>query len=263
MKKLLVFFAGMMLVGMTTVKAQGPTWDDNNVYRIGPVKLDNGTQATLKFNFNFTGAEFCNPLYVNVEGKDAFYFDKPILNPIMRGYSMVFDLYKGSAFCPLPADPSNSINFKVDGATKLFISGQNGYVGIGTDNPQRKLDVNGDIETKGLFVSHTATVDWSFASLIKVNRDLTKAFVIENTATGKTIFNIWGNGIVNAKKIYAEEFEITPNAMNISWYDHVFNQDYKLMSLSELEQFIKTNKHLPEILTEKEVKELHILPNMI
>ena len=43
--------------------------------------------------------------------------------------------------------------------------------------------------------------------------------------------------------------------MDKYWFDHVFDDNYKLMSLSELEQFIKTNKHLPEIPSEKEVKE--------
>lgn len=43
--------------------------------------------------------------------------------------------------------------------------------------------------------------------------------------------------------------------MDNYWFDYVFDNDYKLMSLSELEQFIKTKKHLPEIPSEKEVKE--------
>ena len=151
----------------------------------------------------------------------------------------------------------------------LFLQ-NDGKVGIGTQFPQRELDVIGNmqvtgninnfgniytksVEATGMYVTHTASSDWSFASEIKVNRDLTKAFVI--TKNGGTVFSIMGNGIVNAKKIYAEEFEIHPNAMSIFWYDHVFNQDYKLRSLPELEQFIKTNKHLPEIPPEKEIKE--------
>jgi hypothetical protein len=39
------------------------------------------------------------------------------------------------------------------------------------------------------------------------------------------------------------------------WSDYVFNDDYKLMSLKEVEQFIKTNKHLPDIPSAKEVEE--------
>ena len=135
----------------------------------------------------------------------------------------------------------------------LFLA-NNGNVGIGTDNPQEKLAVSGKIGSKGLFVNHTATIDWDFAAHIMVNRDLTKAFTITHSSRGE-VFRVYGNGIVNAKKIYAEAFEIHSNALNIYWYDHVFAQDYKLRSLSEVEQFIKTNHHLPEIPSEKEVNE--------
>jgi len=37
------------------------------------------------------------------------------------------------------------------------------------------------------------------------------------------------------------------------WPDYVFEDDYKLKSLSELEDFIKTNKHLPGIPNAQEV----------
>lgn len=36
--------------------------------------------------------------------------------------------------------------------------------------------------------------------------------------------------------------------------DHVFNKNYKLMPLSDLEKYVQTNKHLPEIAPEKEMK---------
>ncbi|MXV50370.1 hypothetical protein GS399_05245 [Pedobacter sp. HMF7647] len=40
-----------------------------------------------------------------------------------------------------------------------------------------------------------------------------------------------------------------------SWSDYVFKDDYRLMGLSELERFIKANRHLPEIPSEVEVKD--------
>ncbi|HEY9259077.1 hypothetical protein [Chitinophaga sp.] len=39
-----------------------------------------------------------------------------------------------------------------------------------------------------------------------------------------------------------------------SWADFVFYPDYKLPSLEEVEQFVKTNQHLPEIPSAKEVE---------
>jgi hypothetical protein len=40
-----------------------------------------------------------------------------------------------------------------------------------------------------------------------------------------------------------------------AWPDYVFEEDYVLPALSEVEQFIKTNKYLPDIPSAKEVKE--------
>lgn len=48
--------------------------------------------------------------------------------------------------------------------------------------------------------------------------------------------------------------EVNINA-GIGWCDYVFASDYKLRSLGEVEAFIKENKHLPEVPSEKEVYE--------
>lgn len=40
-----------------------------------------------------------------------------------------------------------------------------------------------------------------------------------------------------------------------SWSDFVFEEDYKLNSLDKVESYIKKNKHLPDIPSEKEIKE--------
>ncbi len=50
-------------------------------------------------------------------------------------------------------------------------------------------------------------------------------------------------------KIVCKEVEVTLTGMP----DYVFNQDYKLRSLYDVENFINTNKHLPDVPSEKEV----------
>ncbi|MFC2152374.1 collagen-like protein [Bacteroidota bacterium] len=52
-------------------------------------------------------------------------------------------------------------------------------------------------------------------------------------------------------KIEAEEVMVITDVMP----DYVFKDDYKLLSLVKLEQFIKENNHLPEVPSEKEVEE--------
>lgn len=54
-----------------------------------------------------------------------------------------------------------------------------------------------------------------------------------------------------AGKIGAREIKVSTNA----GADFVFEPDYKLGNLTELEKFVKTNKHLPEIPTAKEMIE--------
>ena len=40
-----------------------------------------------------------------------------------------------------------------------------------------------------------------------------------------------------------------------NWYDHVLKEGYKLLPLKELQDFIAKNGHLPDVLSEKEVRE--------
>lgn len=130
----------------------------------------------------------------------------------------------------------------------------NGNVGIGTTNPTSKLSVNGSISSSSLKIDNHKNEDYGYAFYLKVNRDLTKAFAICDK-DAKEVFRIFGNGIVYSKKVLAEAFEVRPDAKDINWYDHVFKPDYKLRSLTELEQFVKTNNHLPDIPSENDIKE--------
>ncbi|MBI2273967.1 MAG: hypothetical protein HYU70_09240, partial [Bacteroidetes bacterium] len=54
------------------------------------------------------------------------------------------------------------------------------------------------------------------------------------------------NGNIRAQKLIVTQ---------TGWSDYVFNADYKLKSLPEVEAFIKENKHLPEVPSAKEVEE--------
>lgn len=52
--------------------------------------------------------------------------------------------------------------------------------------------------------------------------------------------------------VIAESFKVQLYA---NWSDYVFDKNYKLMPLSEVERFVNQNHHLPEIPSAKEVKE--------
>jgi hypothetical protein len=54
-------------------------------------------------------------------------------------------------------------------------------------------------------------------------------------------------------KIGAQEVQVENTSS--TWADYVFENDYKLRSLNEVETYIKENKHLPEIPSKEEVAE--------
>jgi len=73
----------------------------------------------------------------------------------------------------------------------------------------------------------------------------TKAFSVYQTSISKDVFRVMGDG-----KVYATEVNVLLAA---NFPDYVFAKDYKLMNLSDLEQYINANKHLPGVPSAKEV----------
>ncbi|MCF8297469.1 MAG: hypothetical protein K9J13_08015 [Saprospiraceae bacterium] len=115
-----------------------------------------------------------------------------------------------------------------------------GYVGIGTPTPGCMLQVNGgaaigydaltSVPTNGLLVNQS----------VGINTDYAKMQLIPNCKLAV-------NGLV-----YATELKVDVYG---SWQDKVFDDSYNLISIKELEEFIKANKHLPNVPTAEEVIE--------
>ncbi|MDQ0638316.1 hypothetical protein QF042_001881 [Pedobacter sp. W3I1] len=158
-----------------------------------------------------------------------------------------------------------------------------GNAGIGTTNPLAVLDIRGgNILVKNLMnetnesvimIDHSLSFGQyaNFGTSLRtftenqgVNTYALQFFTQNSYLTGQTEkLRINGNGNIGigttspqekltvAGKIGAREIKVATNA----GADFVFEQGYKLSELTELEEFVKTNKHLPEIPTARQMVE--------
>lgn len=142
-----------------------------------------------------------------------------------------------------------------------------GELGIGTDIPNAKLDVRGTTITSGLQL----TSDGSTPNYVLTDSDgfgnavwtdigtMSGVGVWDENGSGDVAHYIGAvgigtsnvgthklvvNGSINATLIKVTE--------TVPQSDYVFEADYDLMSLSDLEQYIKTHKHLPEVMSAEE-----------
>lgn len=104
-------------------------------------------------------------------------------------------------------------------------------VGIGTANPQARLDVRGAFRLKG-DINFVASVN---QNLMNINGENFLATDSDGTPV-------------------LSHFKIRYSSEN-QWSDRVFEKNYPLLSLKSTEEFIKVNKHLPNIPSAFEVVE--------
>ena len=187
-------------------------------------------------------------------------------------YILISDA-EGNASWAAPSQLNNN-DWTVSGSN---IYKPDGYVGIGISNPQYSLDVSGQVR----FSSLATTGDDPKMLVVNQNGLLENANIPENHIFSENI-QMQGNYIThdgdnegiyiaeNGKvgigevsdmpgeyRLYVEGGVLTEKVrvkLQGEWADYVFDEDYDLMSLSEVESFIKENKHLPDVPSAKEVK---------
>ncbi|WP_443946634.1 hypothetical protein ACJVDH_05895 [Pedobacter sp. AW1-32] len=137
-----------------------------------------------------------------------------------------------------------------------------GNLGIGTDAPQTKLDINGVLQVYNKD-NQAANWDniriWSEGSngLIESNGDEAGMIIRSNGGNKILLMSDVGIGTTSpteklsvAGKIGASEIQVRSDG----WPDYVFKPEYHLPSLSEIEKQIRANGHLPEMPSAKEVE---------
>ena len=166
----------------------------------------------------------------------------------------------------------------------------NGNVGIGVVKPNSKLDVAGDMQISGkigngltdTFMYDTDktmghySLGWfpdsktisagsalwmsGYGGIKLFTHGLQRFAISENGKIGIGISRpdeflattpadefLTVNGTIHAKEVKID--------LNTDLADYVFDENYKLMPLNQVEQYVKTNNHLPEIPSATEVKD--------
>ncbi len=120
-----------------------------------------------------------------------------------------------------------------NGKTRFFIDSL-GRVGIGKlDGLTFKTEIVAE-DMGGLDVKTTHDTTYGYCIRAEVNNNLTKAIVVDKDDT--TNFVVYGNGSVRCREVYVKVGTLG---------DFVFNDDYNLTSIANLDAYIKKNRHLP------------------
>jgi hypothetical protein len=171
----------------------------------------------------------------------------------------VLQAFEGSgtsdmAFTPVINSPASGLIIK-----------STGNIGIGTITPAAKLDVNG----KGRFTAFQLPTGAGAGKILISDASGNATWATSSSASGWIVSgsNVFFNGSgaigVNCTTIptgykLSVNGDIRARRMRVdhdTWCDYVFAESYYLRPLNELEAFIKTYKHLPEIPSEIEVKQ--------
>ncbi len=175
---------------------------------------------------------------------------------------------------------SNSYNycemFNNDGRPIVLQIPNGGNVGIGTYSPSnqqgwgRVLDVNGSNHSKILATADGETYrtgmyahqSWHGGGGFIGTESTHNLFLITGYSPKMAILTN-GNVLIGKTTQLNTEFKLDVDGkiraneivVNTTGADFVFDPSYKLRTLSELETFIRTNKHLPDIAPAKDMQE--------
>jgi|GEM_PF-1773674 len=177
--------------------------------------------------------------------------------------------YKDSTTGIFHPTPGKIIAFTINGAEKMRIDAS-GNIDINATS-KIYLNSNGD-SNHGLGVYGTSNDTTKFASKA-VNGPVLFGYgggaLATNTSGTKKIALLWdNNGYVHIGPTFTNSTHTTAAltvggdiigkslyVTNNNWSDFVFDKNYNLMPLSEVEKFYTANHHLPDVPTEKEIQQ--------
>lgn len=178
-------------------------------------------------------------------------------NSVYRGY---IGSYSGSGadmdFGTGGSNTTGSVHLTI-AATPRFTLNSSGNVGIGTTTPVSRLSVlqtgttNPTFEltntSKGPNISYGhfgATGDWYLRSAANAGKVILQDQSASGTVAIGTTYVPAGYKLAVSGKVICSELKVQLPA---AWPDYVFGEDYSLMSLTDLRNYVNANHHLPGI----------------
>ncbi|MCT3700903.1 hypothetical protein HZQ89_00595 [Elizabethkingia anophelis] len=210
--------------------------------------------ATLTLSTNQASGTAENPLYPKIDFLGYANWPKARITAAEQTYNT-----HGSKLSFFVNDGTGATSLK-----EMMTINQDSNVGIGTTNPQAKLDVNGKISIASgypiqlagnqpyhgiqysnngfanTFVDGPVIYGWSGGGL-GIKREVGESLALKWNAAGN---------VAVTNKLEAKEIKVTttPTA------DFVFEDSYQLPDLESVEKHIKEKKHLPEIASAAEMQ---------
>jgi hypothetical protein len=174
-------------------------------------------------------------------------------------------LYFGDYKANIAAVYDYGLYFSPANSDDAMVIRQSGNVGIGTANPQAKLDVRGAGSSNGAWKGRIVASGENNAVVLGEyngkawfgahNAGLTAWTDLIMQADGGNIgvgTTVPDQKLTVKGKIHAEEVIVD---LNVPVADYVFAKDYDLMPLHKVEQYVQKNSHLPDIPSATEIKE--------
>ena len=169
-------------------------------------------------------------------------------------------------------------------ANNVYVEGTR-FVGIGTSTPTQPLDVVGNIKLSGdIFGGRTS--EWPPLRIFAGTNENDGAYMLMSSNANQNgsikffargaggcveffnaerqIMSVRDNGNVyigdpnnqSDLMVYGEiKAHLVRVTTDIPWFDYVFDKDYQLMPLHQLEAFVNEHHHLPDMPTEQQVHE--------
>lgn len=193
-----------------------------------------------------------------------------------KGYAGVYSGDNDMDFGTGNTNATGKVHLTINGYPKLTVA-HNGNVGIGTTGPQAQLHVRSDdvqpifsetTNPDNIMVFHTAYGYKGYLGVLSNDNDMDFGMTNSNSTgnvnlvtDGKARLTVFANGNVGIGTS-SNEYALSVNGtirskqvrVETGWADYVFDNDFRLRPLAEVEAFIQDNKHLPDVTPAAEIQ---------